>query len=308
MRRSGTMAAQPVVTNSFRAWFLASRPKTLAAAAVPVMLGAAYAWPTTGGEGCDYVPMALCFLFAFIMQIDANFVNDYFDCVKGGDNEMRLGPLRACQQGWVTLPAMRRAIAVTSILACIAGLPLIHYGGWELVGIGALCLLFCFLYTTLLAGRGMGDLLVVVFFGIIPCCFTYYVMVPAAQQTFEQMPWVLAIACGLVVDTLLLINNYRDIDNDRAVGKKTLIVIIGRKAGELLYLMVVPVAQTLIVLSVGLSVQSLVLSLPTLLLHLFTWHTMRSIGCGSALNKVLGMTARNIFIFGVMTSLLVIIA
>ena len=70
------MAAQPVVTNSFRAWFLASRPKTLAAAAVPVMLGAAYAWHTTGGEGCDYVPMALCFLFAFIMQIDANFVND----------------------------------------------------------------------------------------------------------------------------------------------------------------------------------------------------------------------------------------
>ena len=295
--------------NSLRAWFLAARPKTLTAAAVPVMIGAAYAWHLTGGIGYGFVPMALCLLFAFVMQIDANFVNDYYDCVRGrDDNTMRLGPKRACQQGWITLSAMRRAIAFTSLLACLTGLPLICYGGWELVGIGALCLLFCFLYTTSLAGKGLGDLLVLVFFGIIPCCFTAYVTLPAPLQRMDTLPWLLALACGLVVDTLLLVNNYRDIDNDKATGKNTLVVMLGRKVTEVLYLLIVPAALIIVVAGVPARLIGIILSLPTLLLHLFTWRMMCRIKRGTALNKVLGMTARNILIFGIMTTLLIIIA
>lgn len=307
MKDNVTAEAETINTNSVKAWFLASRPKTLTAAAVPVMIGASYAWHVTQGLGFNFVPMALCFLFAFIMQIDANFVNDYYDCVKGCDNEMRLGPKRACQQGWVTLPAMRKACVITSVLACLAGLPLVIYGGWQLIGIGILCVLFCFLYTTLLAGKGMGDVLVLVFFGIIPTCFTYYVIVPPELQTVNNMPWALSIACGLVVDTLLLINNYRDIDNDRAVGKQTLVVFIGRRATEVLYLFIVPAALVIVVLTVGANIYGVLFALPSFVLHLHTWHTMRSIGKGKALNRVLGMTARNIFIFGIMSSLLIII-
>ena len=161
--------------NSLKAWMLAARPKTLTGAAVPVMIGGAYAWHIVADVSqIQWMALTLCFLFAFLMQIDANFINDYYDCLKGRDNEERLGPLRACQQGWVTMRAMRIAIAITSLLACLVGLPLILYGGLEMIFVGIACMVFCFLYTTTLAQRGLGDLLVLLFFGIIPTVFTTY--------------------------------------------------------------------------------------------------------------------------------------
>lgn len=308
--------SENVKTNSFRAWLLAARPKTLTAAAVPVMIGVAativeaqYSSGVKTLPLCSWLPALLCFLFAFVMQIDANFVNDYYDCLKGRDDESRLGPQRACQQGWVTMQTMQKAIAITSSAACIVGLPLIYYGGWQLIGIGVLCLVFCFLYTTLLAGKGMGDVLVLLFFGLIPCYFTYYVTMPEALQGFDNTRvWMLSLATGLVVDTLLIVNNYRDIENDRAAGKVTLVVLIGRKATELLYLLIVPVAQVLVLLSGDINMTGLLLMLLMLAFHLSTWRTMVRIGSGKALNRVLGMTARNIFIYGILTSLLVIMS
>lgn len=308
--------SENVKTNSLRAWLLAARPKTLTAAAVPVMIGVASTvvemQQITGVKtlpSSSWLPALLCFLFAFVMQIDANFVNDYYDCVRGRDDDTRLGPQRACQQGWVTLPAMRKAIAITSIVACMTGLPLICYGGWQLICIGVLCLAFCFLYTTLLAGKGMGDVLVLLFFGLIPCYFTYYVTMPEAQQGMDNTRvWLLSLATGLVVDTLLIINNYRDIENDRAAGKVTLVVLIGRKATELLYLLTVPVALVLVTPRGGVNMYGMALMLLMLLLHLSTWRIMVRISSGKALNSVLGMTARNIFIYGILTSLLVIMS
>ena len=301
--------SETVKQNSVRAWLLASRPKTLTAAAVPVMIGSAATWHETQGVGMEYVAMTLCFLFAFVMQIDANFVNDYYDCVRGRDNEQRLGPQRACQQGWVTLRAMRIAIALTSVLACIVGLPLVLYGGWQLIWVGIACLVFCFLYTTLLAGKGLGDLLVLLFFGLVPCYFTYYVTMPAVLHTFTNTNvWLLSLATGCVVDTLLLVNNYRDIDNDRSVGKLTLVVLLGKKTTEWLYFLIIPVAITLVFAGLSSSWWQILYSIALLVPHLQTWNTMRKISAGTALNRVLGMTARNIFLFGILTSLLVIIS
>lgn len=295
-----------VETNSLRAWVLAARPKTLAGAAVPVMIGVAYGWRATGGEDFSYIAALLCFLFAFAMQIDANFVNDYFDCIRGRDDDRRLGPLRACQQGWVTLKAMRAAIVIVSVAACVIGMPLVLFGGWQLIGIGLLCLVFCFLYTTMLAGKGLGDVLVVAFFGLVPCCFSYYVSVPECLQTFDSTVLVLSLACGMVVDTLLIVNNYRDIDNDRAVGKHTLVVALGRPLTEVIYLLLVPVALCMVSACFGL--YAALFAIPTFVMHLYTWHTMRKIGKGRELNLVLGMTARNILIFGIMTTIVVIMA
>ena len=172
-----------VKTNSMKAWVLAARPKTLAGAATPVIMGGACAWMWLYGNteavtvaadmadaaaGCkdlaaltakafDWAAFALCMLFAWIMQVDANFVNDYFDFRKGGDTEQRLGPKRACAQGWITPGAMKTGILVTTVLACAVGLPLIWTGGPWMIAVGALCVLFCFLYTTKFSRLGLGD-------------------------------------------------------------------------------------------------------------------------------------------------------
>ena len=207
------MQEDNVQLNSAKAWLLAARPKTLSGAAVPVVIALALAWAdASAARPFQWIPAVLCLLFAFIMQIDANFVNDYFDFMKGTDDETRLGPRRACASGWVTASAMRRAMALTTILGCCLGLPLVFYGGWEMLLVGALCVLFCFLYTTHLSYMGLGDLLVLVFFGIVPVCVTYYIQ----QHSLTCEVFIASLACGFVIDTLLLINNYRD------MGKKKL--------------------------------------------------------------------------------------
>ena len=164
--------------NSVKAWFLAARPKTLTGAAVPVMIGVSLAWVDSllyDDHPFQWLAAVLCFLFAFVMQIDANFINDFFDFANGTDDtETRLGPRRACAQGWVSLDAMKRAIAITTCLACIIGLPLVFFGGLEMILIGLICVIFCFLYTTHFSYLGLGDVLVLVFFGIVPVCTSYY--------------------------------------------------------------------------------------------------------------------------------------
>jgi len=107
-----------VKTNSVKAWLLATRPKTLSAAAVPVMIGTAFAWRNTS-EQFNWIPAILCLLFAWIMQIDSNLVNDYFDFKKGNDDETRLGPKRACSEGWITSDAMVWGILITTLLGCM---------------------------------------------------------------------------------------------------------------------------------------------------------------------------------------------
>ncbi len=296
--------------NSLKSWLLAARPKTLSGAMVPIMLGSSYAWMSIYNQNPDIqysdittgiIANILCFFFAMVMQIDANFVNDYFDCVRGNDNETRLGPERACAMGWVTLKAMRWAMAITTILACLIGLPLIFIGGWEMILIGIACVIFCFLYTTCLAGLGLGDVLVLVFFGIVPVCATSYLIC-------GETPWLIGVACGLVIDTLLIVNNYRDIDNDREVGKRTLVVAIGKKYTEWLYISLPTIALVIILFLYGWSEKNILICFGVYYLFVQTWNQMRAIGEGRRLNMVLGKTARNIFVFGVLISLLIIFA
>ena len=114
-------------------WILAARPKTLTAALIPVLTATALAY--SEGKGA-WLPALLCCLFAAIMQIAANFINDLFDYKKGTDREDRLGPKRACAQGWISPKAMQRGIIITLALACVIGCCLLPFGGWALIGIG----------------------------------------------------------------------------------------------------------------------------------------------------------------------------
>ena len=178
---------------------LAARPKTLTGAAVPVMLGCASA---ASAGSFDLLPAVLCLLFAFLMQIDANLINDLWDYLKGSDGKDRLGPERSCAQGWITPRAMRRGIALTTAAACITGCGLLFYGGLWLIAVGALCVAFAFLYTAgpyPLAYHGWGDLLVLVFFGFVPVGCTSYVL--SGGWTWQT--GVVSAACGLAIDTLL---------------------------------------------------------------------------------------------------------
>ena len=286
------MKEQTVKLNSPQAWFLAARPKTLSAALVPVVVATALAW----AEGSFHpVPVVLCLAFAALMQVAANFINDLLDFQKGTDRADRLGPERACAQGWVTPAAMRRAIAIVLVAACAAGCGLLFYGGWWLVLVGAACVVFAFLYTTLLSYCGMGDVLVWVFFGFVPVLGTYYVQ--AASLT--PPAWCLAAACGLVIDTLLVVNNYRDRDTDRATGKRTLIVALGEPFGRWFYFAqglagYVCAALTALYGHTWAALLPLFYVLP----HFLTWRKMVQLRHGRALNRTLGFTSRNILLFG----------
>lgn len=288
-----------IETDSVKAWLLAARPKTLAGAAVPVMIGASLAYVDVAQYehgAFRWLAAVLCFLFAFIMQVDANFINDFFDFTNGADDsETRLGPRRACAQGWVKLDSMKRAIALTTCLACLVGLPLVWYGGLEMILIGLLCLVFCFLYTTHMSYLGLGDVLVLVFFGVVPVCISYYIQL----HTCTWQVFIASVACGLVIDGLLIVNNFRDRDNDRAVGKNTLVVRIGDKASLALYLGVgVTACLTGLVFWLNGHVLAFVLPLLYLVLHVFTYLKIKRIHQGKALNLCLGETARNIFVYG----------
>ena len=289
--------------NSLSAWILATRPKTLSGAAVPVLIGLSLAYTDAFAYGEDvfsWTAAILCMLFALIMQIDANFINDFFDYANGNDDaETRLGPLRACSQGWVSIDAMKRAIATTTCLACVIGFPLVYYGGLEMILIGLLCVVFCFLYTTHLSYLGLGDVLVLLFFGVVPVCITYY----AQLHTITFQVFTASLACGLVIDTLLIVNNYRDLDNDRRDGKMTLVVRIGGHMTEYLYLGIGVMANLLgVVFWMSQHILAFILPLIYLLLHIFTWLKMKRIHQGKLLNECLGETARNILIYGLTVS------
>lgn len=294
-----------VKKDSLKAWVLAARPKTLTGAAVPVMIGLAFAWVDANtyyvSGTFSWLAAVLCLLFAFIMQIDANFVNDFVDYAKGTDDRAtRLGPERACSQGWVSIDRMKQAIAFTTCLACLVGLPLVWYGGLEMVLVGACCVLFCFLYTTHLSYLGLGDVLVLVFFGLVPVCITYYVQLHTV--TVEVL--VASLACGLVIDALLLVNNFRDRDTDRIAGKRTLVVRIGEKASLQLYLAVGVIACMMgVVFGLYGHWMAFLLPFAYLLAHIFTYLKMKQIWQGRELNLCLGETARNIFIYGLLVTL-----
>ena len=299
-----------VKTNSLHAWWLAARPKTLTGAAAPVMLAVSAAYAIYGHV--EWIPALLCLAFALLMQVDANLVNDYFDCIRGVDTEERLGPERACSQGWITLPVMRMGICITTLAACLVGLPLVWWGGWECILVGVACVVFCFMYTTLFSRIAMGDILVLLFFGIIPVSYTFFFQSPLSSITQVPLPiWILAVAQGLVTDCLLLVNNFRDRHTDAAVGKTTLVTIIGELSTLGLYLLIglISVLLAICALYIIRKGDYLAMLIPFIFtpIHLKILHLLYTINQGKALNRVLGMSAMSIFIFTILVSLALVI-
>lgn len=298
--------------SSLRHWILAARPKTLTGAMIPVILGSALAYH----DGVLNWPLVICCaLFAGFMQIAANMINDLYDYQKGTDREDRLGPERACAQGWITPEAMRKGIALVLCLASAAGMAALWmchqelpYHGLELIAIGVLCIIFAFLYTYGLSYIGMGDVLVLLFFGLVPVCGTYYIQ--AHQITWPCI--LLGFIAGISIDALLVINNYRDRDQDRISGKKTIIVWGGEKFGRYLYMLIGPFVAILAIL-LGYYIKGNILNFQIaatvyLVLHINAWSKMNRIRSGKALNKILGLTSMNMFIFALLLAAAIVIS
>lgn len=207
------------------AWILAARPKTLVAAFVPVAVGTCLA---VDAEAFKPIPAMLCLWFAFLIQIGTNFANDYFDFKKGADTDKRIGPKRAVASGLISPGAMRKGTIFALVLAFVVGLGLLPYGGLSLLVVGLLSLLLAIAYTGgpfPLAYLGLGDIFVILFFGGVAVVCTQFVQ--TGVVTNESL--ITGFSIGLIINNLLVVNNYRDIDEDRLSGKKTLAVRFGRR-------------------------------------------------------------------------------
>lgn len=217
--------------SSLSIWLEATRPKTLPAALTPVLLGSGLAL----ADGCLQLKAAgICLAFALLIQIGTNFANDYLDGVKGTDRADRVGPRRAVASGLIPAQTMKQAALLALLAGFCVGLMLIPFGGTWLLGVGIASVICAWCYTGgpfPLAYNGLGDLFVVFFFGFIAVGCTYYVQ--AGRVTAEVL-W-LGLACGMLVNNLLVVNNYRDVDEDAVSHKRTVVVLFGRGFGVALY-------------------------------------------------------------------------
>ncbi len=207
-------------------WFLAARPKTLAAGAVPVLVGTALAYDVS--SEIDWIAFGCALAGALLIQIGTNLVNDALDFHRGADNIERLGPLRVTQAGLLASDAVLRGAVVSFLLAALCGIPLIMRGGWPIVAIGLASIVAAWAYTGgpyPLAYNGLGEIFVMVFFGFIAAGGSFYV-----QRLTIDLPALLAgFACGSLAVVLLAVNNLRDVASDRLSSKKTLAVRFGER-------------------------------------------------------------------------------
>lgn len=284
------------------AWIEASRPKTLAASISPVLVGSALA---VHENVFQWVPAILCFLVALFAQISSNLANDYFDFKKGADREDRLGPERAVASGWITPKAMLQATLLTLALACLCGLGLVLMTRWELLLVGiaiALCVLAYSGGPFPLAYNGLGDVCVLLFYGIIPVTLTYYVQ----SHSFSTTAFLLSLAMGFLSINILIVNNYRDYEQDKASKKRTTIVLFGRKFGEVAYLMNGFLAIFLVSpILINQPWWGWVLVLFFVVMFQVSWLDLRKLE-GKALNQTLASTSRNVLIFAVIISYILI--
>ena len=213
-------------------WLIAIRPKTLPAAAAPVIVGSALAF---ADHGFLFWPALACLLAALLLQIGSNLANDVFDYEKGADQEQRLGPTRVTQAGMLTPKEVKLGMLVVFSLSALLGIYLIFVGGWPILVLGLAAILSAIAYTGgpfPLGYHGLGDLFVFIFFGLAAVAGTYYVQLLSVTVAV----WGMSVAMGLLTVAILVVNNLRDINNDRQTDKRTLAVRLGEQGTRLEYL------------------------------------------------------------------------
>lgn len=282
-------------------WISASRPKTLPAAAAPIVVGTALA---VADNVEHWLSATLALLSALMIQIGTNLFNDYADFKKGSDTAERTGPVRVTQAGLLKPEQVKAGAVVSFALAVVAGGYLMYRGGLPIVIIGALSIFFGFVYT---AGRfslsytGLADIFVLIFFGPVAVGGTYYVQ----ALTVNPIVLIAGLGPGLLATAILLVNNIRDMEQDRAADKKTLIVRFGRRFGYSLYACCILLASAIpgwLFYKTDQSPFILIASLvviPGAFLLFRLWQT----SSGPVYNKLLASTARLLLAYSIVFAL-----
>ena len=247
----------------------------------------------------EWLPALLCFAFAVLAQVVSNFANEYYDFRRGTDKKGRVGPRRGVTEGDITPGLLLRVTIGTLAVACAVGCGLIPFGGWWLIPVGILIAVFAFAYSAgpyPLSYHGLGDVAVLVFFGLVPVNLTFYLQ----AGYFAPLAILASVTIGLMGVNVLLVNNYRDVDDDREAHKRTTVVIFGRKVASAAYLINGYVGISLLA-PLWFAATLWVLAVPALylVLHTVTWNRLTH-SDGAALNPLLGATARNMLIFAVL--------
>lgn len=279
------------------AWILASRPKTLLAALVPVVVGSSIA---INDEQFQVVAALIALICSILIQIGTNFVNDLYDFLAGTDKKERLGPKRAVASGFLSVAEMKAGIFITFGLSFIFGLYLVYITGWEILLLGVISIIAGIAYTAgpfPLAYNGLGDLASFLFFGLVGTVGTYYVQ---AQEITSTVFWS-SIPVGALITNILVVNNYRDRLEDQSNGKHTLAVIMGDKFTRLQYVLFMIISYSILIIVYVTYKQSVLVFLPILSLPLsiklikmiYTLH-------GKDLNKALELTAKLSALYGLL--------
>ena len=279
-------------------WIEAMRLRTLPVSIAGVIAGIGCAIRT---DSFRVVPAMLCLTFAVLAQIAANFGNEYYDFKNGIDKKGRAGFRRGVTEGEITPKEMKTATFITLGLAASVGCAMLIYGPWWLMIAGILIMCFALAYSAgpyPLSHHGLGDIAVIIFFGIVPVVLTWYLQTLSWDSVAPVAATSLAI--GLLAANVLVVNNYRDREDDASVGKRTTVVIFGRKVMSVAYLLSGFIGMA-VMIPVWLDMAAWVFAVPViyLMLHVDTWYRLRQ-STGSALNPLLGRTAMNLLVFALL--------
>jgi len=283
--------------SKIESWLLASRPKTLPASVMPIFVASAIAIHN-GVFKLDAALIAM--VCSILIQIGTNFINDLYDFLKGTDTDKRVGPTRVLANGLISVKEMRAGIVVVFGLAFVLGLYLVYINDWVVLVIGILSLIAGYAYTAgpfPLAYNGLGDIFVFIFFGFVGTIGTYYVQ---AHEITPLVFWA-SVPVGALVTNILVVNNYRDIDEDKLAGKNTLAVKFGGTFTRLQYLVFMVISYAILFLVYFTYKQSMFIFLPLLSLPLAIKlvkmiYTLN----GKDLNKTLELTAKLSAIYGIL--------
>ncbi|MDE5785273.1 MAG: 1,4-dihydroxy-2-naphthoate octaprenyltransferase [Duncaniella sp.] len=273
---------------TLKAWIEAMRLRTLPVSLAGVIFAVGI---TVKSDSFAWIPTLMCLAFALLAQIASNFANEYYDFRDGLDRQGREGPRRGVTEGDITPQAMLAATFITLGIACVTGVALVAiYGRWWMYVAGVVTALGVVAYSAgpwPLSRIGLGEVAVVVFFGIVPVSLTCLLMMP----TISMGIFLSSVGVGLMGANVLIVNNYRDADDDLAVGKKTLAVRFGRRLVSRLYLVNGYLAVVLTFrLWLALPTATWIVPIAFLIVHTALYRALVS-RHGRALNPLLGMTS-----------------
>jgi 1,4-dihydroxy-2-naphthoate polyprenyltransferase len=283
------------IITKFDAWILAARPRTLFAAIVPVIVGSSIA--VHDGK-FNLTAATIALLCSILIQIGTNFTNDLFDFLHGSDKDGRVGPQRVAASGLLSINEIKIGTIVTFGLSFLLGLYLVFTGGWIVLLIGVVSILAGIAYTAgplPLAYNGLGDVAAFLFFGLVATVGTYFVQ----AHEFSWMSFWSSIPVGALITNILVVNNYRDREEDCSNGKNTLAVIFGDNFSRIQYVVFMIISYAILFVVFFTFKRSFFVFLPLLSLPLSIKlvkmiYTLR----GNELNKTLELTSKLSAIYG----------